>query len=97
MTRRISTGIEPSLSTADRIIPYEIITFGIPQLPIEHNILNVNQHEFMKIALVKPTRYLSLVGLQTGLIKVNNIDIIYIDLCQTFIRVPSKHFFKKLK
>lgn len=54
MTHRISTGTEPSLSTADRIIPDEMITFGIPQLPKEHNILNVNQHEFMKIVLVKP-------------------------------------------
>lgn len=85
MTHRISIGMEPHLSTADRIIPYEMITFGIPQLPVEHNILNVNQHEFMKIALVKPTRCLSLVGLRAGLIKVNNIDIIYMDLCQAFI------------
>lgn len=85
MTHRISTGMEPHPSTADRIIPHEMITFGIPQLPIEHNILNVNQHEFMKIVLVKPARCLSLVGLQTGLIKVNNIDIIYMDLCQAFI------------
>lgn len=85
MTHRISTGIEHCLSTADGIIPHEMITFGIPQFPIEHNILNVNQHEFMKIVLVKPTRCLSLMGLQAGLIKVNNIDIIYIDLCQAFI------------
>lgn len=54
MTHRISTGTEPSLSIADRIIPDEMITFGIPQLPKEHNILNVSQHEFMKIVLVKP-------------------------------------------
>ena len=85
MTHRISTGTEHSLSAAGRIIPYEIISIGILQLPKEHNILNVNQHEFMKIVLVKPTRCLSLMGLQDRLIKVNSIDTIYIDLCQAFI------------
>lgn len=85
MTHRISTGRERSLSAAGGIIPYEMISIGILQLPEEHNILNVNQHEFMKITLVKPTRCLSLMGLQDGLIKVNSIDITYIDLCQAFV------------
>lgn len=61
-----------------------MISIGILQLPKEHNILNVNQHEFMKIVLVKPTRSLSVIGLQAGLIKVNTIDTIYLDLCQAF-------------
>lgn len=85
MTHRISTGTEHSLSAADGIIPHEMISTGILQLPKERNILNVNQHEFMKIVLVKPTRCLSLMGLQAGLIKVNSIHTIYIDLCQAFI------------
>lgn len=85
MTHRISTGAEYSLSAVDGIIPHEMLSTGILQFPKEHNILNVNQHEFMKIVLVKPSRCLSLMGLQTGLIKVNNIDTIYIDLCQAFI------------
>lgn len=96
MTNRISTGTECGLSAADRIIPYEMVSTGILQLSKEYNILNVNQHEFMKIVLVKPTRCLSLVGLQAGLKKVNITDTIYTDLCQAFISVPSKQFFKKL-
>jgi len=80
MTHRNSTGTEHSLSAADGIIPYEMISTGLRQLLKEHNILNVNQQEFMKIVLVKPTRCLSLMGLQAGLIKVNSIDTIYIDL-----------------
>lgn len=86
MTCRISRGAEYSLSALDGIIPHEMLSIGILQLPKEHNILNVNQHEFMKIVLVKPTRCLSLMGLQAGLIKVNSTGTIYIDLCHVSVQ-----------